>query len=82
MVHEESIKKQPLEGFAIGKSKGKLGVNCSTMMSQAYSFKAGSMITIMTEAQLLDLIDERRARGMSEEMLTVFEAAHRAALAK
>lgn len=50
------------------------------MMSQAYSFTAKSMVTIMTEAQLSDLIEERRARGMSKERLEEFEAWHRAAL--
>jgi len=49
-------------------------------MSQAYSFQAQSMVTIMTEAQLIDLIEERRARGMSEERLAEFAAWHRAAL--
>lgn len=52
------------------------------MMSQAYSFSANSMITIMTEAQLTDLVEERRTRGMSENRLAEFEAWHRAALAK
>jgi hypothetical protein len=52
------------------------------MMSQAYSFSASSMITIMTEAQLIDLIEERRARGVNPKTLADFEAWHRAALAK
>jgi hypothetical protein len=38
------------------------------------------MVTIMTEAQLIDLIQERRARGMNEEVLADFEAWHRARL--
>jgi len=50
------------------------------MMSQAYSFSAGSMITIMTEAQLIDLIEERRGRGMNPKTLADFEAWHRMAL--
>ena len=52
------------------------------MMSQAYSFSANSMITIMTEAQLVELIEERRARGMNHKLLAEFEAWHRAALGK
>ena len=51
-------------------------------MSQAYSFSANSMITIMTEAQLNDLIEERRARGMNSATLADFEAWHRAVLSK
>ena len=50
------------------------------MMSQAFSFAANSMVTIMTEAQLLDLIEERRQRGMSKEALADFEVWHRRAL--
>lgn len=50
------------------------------MMSKAYSFTAQSMVTIMTEAQLIDLIEERRARGMSDDQLAAFEAWHRANL--
>ena len=41
------------------------------MFTQAYSFENNSDITIMTEAQLLDLIAERRARGTSEENLAL-----------
>ena len=52
------------------------------MFTQAYSFKAGSTVTIMTEAQLTDLIAERRARGMSEEQIQEFADWHRARLSK
>lgn len=38
------------------------------------------MVTIMTEAQLVDLIEERRARGVNEEVLADFETWHRARL--
>ena len=50
------------------------------MFTHAYSFEAGSDITIMTEAQLLDLVEERRRRGMSADRLAEFEAWHRAVL--
>lgn len=52
------------------------------MFTQAYSFAANSDITIKTEAQLADLIAERRARGMSEENLALLEAWHRTRLAQ
>jgi hypothetical protein len=51
------------------------------MFTHAYSFESQSDITIMTEAQLADLIAERRARGMSEENLAHLEAWHSARLA-
>ena len=50
------------------------------MMTQAYSFHAQSDVTLMTEAQLHDLLAERRARGTSEDVLMQFEAWHHAAL--
>ena len=50
------------------------------MFTQAYSFEAGSDITIMTEAQLEDLIEERRKRGMSPELLEQFRIWHLARL--
>lgn len=52
------------------------------MSQTAYSFTAQSTITVLVDAQLDGLIQERRARGMSEERLAEFEAWHRAALAK
>jgi hypothetical protein len=55
--------------------------NPFTMPKNAYSFTAQSTITVLTHAQLDGLLQERRARGMSEERLAEFEAWHRAALA-
>lgn len=46
------------------------------MFTQAYSFEARSDITIMTEAQLDDLVDERRNRGASPELLELFRNWH------
>ncbi|MGB1207579.1 MAG: hypothetical protein ACPG7W_00105 [Paracoccaceae bacterium] len=50
------------------------------MTPQAYSFHAQSGVTILTEAQLLDLIAERRARGTPEDTLHMLAQWHRAAL--
>ena len=50
------------------------------MFTKSYSFEAGSEITLMTEAQLEDLIEERRKRGTSPELLAQFKAWHRARL--
>jgi len=50
------------------------------MFTNAYSFTAGSDITVMTEAQLLDLLQERAARGMSDDNLLMFETWHRSRL--
>ncbi len=77
---KKALRNSHLKVFLLVNSKGKLGANCPPMISQAYSFEAESMITIMTEAQLIDLIEERRARGMSAEQLAEFEAWHQAAL--
>lgn len=51
-----------------------------TDTTKAYSFSAQSSITVLTHAQLDDLLQERRERGMSEEMLADFETWHRAKL--
>lgn len=50
------------------------------MFTQAYSFEAGSDITIMTEAQLEDLVEERRKRGMNSDLLEQFKNWHLAHL--
>jgi hypothetical protein len=52
------------------------------MPNKAYSFTAQSNITVLTHAQLDELIQERRDRGMSEEVLVEFETWHRAVLEK
>ncbi|WP_299555986.1 hypothetical protein [uncultured Tateyamaria sp.] len=56
--------------------------NPQAMSQKAYSFTAQSNITVLTHVQLDGLIQERRERGMSEELLAEFEAWHRAALAQ
>ena len=50
------------------------------MMTQAYSFHAQSDVTLMTEAQLHDLLAERRARGTPDVRLREMEQWHRRAL--
>jgi hypothetical protein len=50
------------------------------MTTKAYSFAAQSNITILTQAQLTELVDERRARGCSEAELSHFEHWHQARL--
>ena len=50
------------------------------MSHKTYSFANKSNITVLTHAQLDELIHERRERGMSEDLLAEFEAWHRAAL--
>ncbi len=77
---KKALRNSALKVSLLTKARVSSGYSFSHMMSQAYSFEAKSMVTIMTEAQLIDLIEERRARGMSEEQLADFENWHRAAL--
>lgn len=53
-----------------------------TDTTKAYSFTAQSSITVLTHAQLDDLIEERRERGMDAETLADFETWHRSVLDK
>ena len=50
------------------------------MTSKAYSFEAQSTVTILTIAQLDDLVAERRNRGCSPKELEQFRNWHLAQL--
>ncbi len=77
---EVYIKKQASTPLAFGKSKGSLRSHPNHMTSKAYSFTAKSTITILTEAQLDDLVSERCKRGCSDEELEKFRNWHLAKL--
>jgi len=62
------------------KARVRFARNPLTMPQKAYSFTAQSNVTVLTHAQLDELIQERRERGMSEKVLAEFETWHRAVL--
>jgi len=50
------------------------------MTTKIYSFRAASTVTVLTAAQLQELVEERRDRGMNPERLAEFQAWHLAQL--